>query len=154
MASASAVGVTPRPATSWSIQYPTLAVLADPQTMLPTVSWPANRPSKRITHGSVTPRRASLRIVLTIAMYGPRLVWYNGVSGLVGSQGRSHSALRTRASRHDRASLAPSGRSATGAPSSTGSVSVAGQPVAYTTTPSLRVRARARHLDTAERESG
>ena len=82
--------------------------------MLPTVSWPANRPSYSTTHGSVMPRRASRRIVLTIAMYGPRLVWYSGVSGLVGSHGRSQSALRTLASRHGRASLAASGRSETG----------------------------------------
>src|SRR6266571_5135205 len=75
--------------------------------MLPTVSWPANRPSYKTTHGSVTPRRASLRIVLTIAMYGPRLVWYSGVSGLVGSHGRSQSALRTSVSRRQ---AGPSGR--------------------------------------------
>ena len=41
---ASAVGVTLRPAYASSIQYPTWAVRADPQTMLPTVSCPANWP--------------------------------------------------------------------------------------------------------------
>ncbi len=101
--------------------------------MLPTVSCPANCPSTSTTHGSVTPRLASLRIVLTIAMYGPRLVWYSGVSGLVGSHGRSQSALRTRASRHGFASLAASGRSATGELSRFGSVRVAGHPRAYPT---------------------
>src|SRR5215467_16105650 len=107
--------------------------------MLPTVSCPANWPSTSTTHGSVTPWRASLRIVLTIVMYGPRLVWYSGVSGLVGSHGRSHSALRTLASRHGRASLAASGRRATAQLSRLGSVRVAGQPRAYGTATSLRV---------------
>src|SRR6266700_6456500 len=96
--------------------------------MLPTVSWPANRPSYRTTHGRVTPRRASLRIVLTIAMYGPRLVWYSGVSGLVGSHGRSQAALRTRVSRQMRASVTLTGRRTSGAGSRDGSVSVIGQP--------------------------
>ena len=53
----------------------------------------------------------------TIAMYGPRLDRYSGVSGLVGSQGRSHGALRTRISRQVRASLTRTGRSSTGSPS-------------------------------------
>ena len=39
-------------------------------------------------------------MVRAIETYGPRLVRYSGVSGLVGSQGRSQSALRTRDSRH------------------------------------------------------
>ena len=78
--------------------------------MLPTVSCPANFPPYSITHGSVTPCLASLRIVRTIAMYGPRLLWYSGVSGLVGSQGRSQSALRTRVARQAAASLVSSGR--------------------------------------------
>src|SRR5262245_35893775 len=115
--------------------------------MLPTVSCPANWPSTSTTHGSVIPCRASLRIVLTIVMYGPRLVWYSGVSGLVGSHGRSHSALRTLASRHGRASLAVSGRSVTGHLRRLDSVRVAGQPRAYDTPPSLRVRQPQRHSD-------
>src|SRR5215467_11928484 len=105
--------------------------------MLPTVSCPANWPSTSTTHGSVTPRLASLRIVLTIAMYGPRLVRYSGVSGLVGSHGRSHAALRTRASRHVGASLTLIGRRVTGAPRSAGSVRVA-HPCVAATRPSLR----------------
>ena len=50
-------------------------------------------------------------------MYGPRLDRYSGVSGLVGSQGRSHGAFRTRISRQVRASLTRTGRSPTGSPS-------------------------------------
>ena len=122
--------------------------------MLPTVSCPANSPSTSTTHGSVTPRLASLRIVLTIVMYGPRLVWYSGVSGLVGSHGRSHSALRTRASRHGFASLAASGRSATGELSRLGSVSVTGHPRAYTTPPSWPVRTGARYSDDTNTRAG
>ena len=54
------------------------------------------------------------RIARTIAMYGPRLDRYSGVSGLVGSHGRSHGAFLTRISRHGRASLSRTGRSSTG----------------------------------------
>src|SRR5215467_3430553 len=122
--------------------------------MLPTVSCPAHWPSTSTTHGSVTPRLASLRIVLTIAMYGPRLVWYSGVSGLVGSHGRSHSALRTRASRHGLASRAASGRSVTGELSRLGSDRVAGHPRAYATPPSWPVRTGARYSDARNRGSG
>ena len=47
-------------------------------------------------------------------MYGPRLDLKSGVSGLVGSHGRSHDAFLTRISRHIRASLTRTGRSSTG----------------------------------------
>ena len=62
------------------------------------------------------------------AQYGPMLDRYNGVSGLVGSQGRNQSALRTRDSRHTCASLTLTGRSMTGLSSSEGSSSVTGHP--------------------------
>src|SRR5690348_5685896 len=67
-------------------------------------------------------------MVRAIATYGPMLDRYNGVSGLVGSQGRSQSALRTRDSRHTCASLTLTGRSMTGLSSSEGSSSVTGHP--------------------------
>ena len=53
---------------------------------------------------------------------------YSGVSGLVGSQGRSQSALRTRASRQTLASRTRTGRSPIGASSSAGSMIVTGHP--------------------------
>src|ERR1022692_3979009 len=67
--------------------------------MLPTVSCPANRPPEVTPHGSARPCRASRRMVRAIDTYGLMVDRYSGVSGLVGSQGRSHSALRTRESR-------------------------------------------------------
>src|ERR1700719_2252205 len=67
-------------------------------------------------------------MVRAMATYGPMLDRYNGVSGLVGSQGRSQSAFRTRDSRHTRASLTLTGRNMTGLPSSEGSSSVTGHP--------------------------
>src|SRR5215469_7569200 len=118
--------------------------------MFPTVSCPATLPPYVITHGSVTPCLASLRIVLTIIRYGPRLDWYSGVSGLVGSHGRSHSALRTRVARQAAASLVISGRRATGDLSRLDSVSVTGQPRAYAIALSSRLRRSARYLDHAE----
>src|SRR5215469_5942581 len=76
-------------------------------------------------------------MVLAMAKYGPRLVRYSGVSGLVGSHGRSQDALRTRASRQMAASLTLIGRRLTGASSSAGSVSVT-HPRDRATKPSLR----------------
>src|SRR5215472_2345471 len=67
-------------------------------------------------------------MVRAMATYGPMLDRYNGVSGLVGSQGRSQSALRTRDSRHTRTSLTLTGRSTTGLSSNEGSSSVTGHP--------------------------
>src|SRR6516162_6828455 len=67
-------------------------------------------------------------MVRAMATYGLMLDRYNGVSGLVGSQGRSQSALRTRDSRHTRASLTLTGRSMTGLSSSEGSSNVTGHP--------------------------
>jgi hypothetical protein len=52
-------------------------------------------------------------MVRAMATYGPTLERYSGVSGLVGSQGRSQSALRTRESRHAPASLTRTGRNMT-----------------------------------------
>ena len=49
-------------------------------------------------------------MVRAMATYGPRLDRYSGVSGLVGSQGRSQSALRTRSRATPRASLTLTGR--------------------------------------------
>src|SRR5215472_18615891 len=118
--------------------------------ILPTFSCPANLPPYVITHGSVTPCLASFRIVRTIIRYGPRLDWYNGVSGLVGSHGRSQSALRRRVSRQADASLVTSGRSTTGDLSRLDSVSVTGQPRAYAIALSSRLLTHVRHLDHAE----
>jgi len=53
-------------------------------------------------------------MVRAMATYGPTLERYSGVSGFVGSQGRNQSALRTRESRHARASLTRTGRNMTG----------------------------------------
>ena len=96
--------------------------------MLPTVSCPANSLPNVTTQGMACPRRASRRIARTIDTYGLRLDRYSGVSGLVGSQGRSQGALRTRISRQARASLTRTGRRATGSSSSLGSCKVTGQP--------------------------
>src|SRR6201995_523417 len=63
----------------------------------------------------------------TIAMYGPRLDRYSGVSGLVGSHGRSQGAFLTRISRHMRASLTRTGRRLTGCSSGGALVKVTGQ---------------------------
>src|ERR1700760_1185898 len=64
----------------------------------------------------------------TIDTYGLRLDRYSGVSGLVGSHGRSQGAFRTRISRQIRASRTRTGRRATGSSSSLDSYKVAGQP--------------------------
>src|ERR1022692_4018448 len=96
--------------------------------MLPTVSCPANRPPEVTTHGSARPCRASPRMVRAIDTYGLMVDRYSGVSGLVGSQGRSHSALRTRESRQMPASRTRTGRRAIGASSRAGSMIVTGHP--------------------------
>ena len=111
---ASVVGMMPRPAYASSIQYPTCPDRAEPQVIDPIVNCPTNSPPNVTTHGIACPCRASRRIALTIAMYGPRLDRYSGVSGLVGSHGRSHGAFLTRISRHMRASPTRTGRSSTG----------------------------------------
>src|SRR5580692_2925443 len=67
-------------------------------------------------------------MVRTIDTYGPSGDRTSGVSGFDGSHGRSHVALRTRISRHVRASETRTGRSTTGASSRSGSVMVAGHP--------------------------
>src|SRR5215469_10024105 len=67
-------------------------------------------------------------MVRAMATYGPTLERYSGVSGLVGSQGRSQSALRTRESRHALASLTRTGRNMTELSSRDGSMSVTGHP--------------------------
>src|SRR5580704_9440434 len=76
-------------------------------------------------------------MVRAIATYGPRLDRYSGVSGLVGSHGRSQDALRTLASRQMAASLTFIGRRLTGASRSAGSVSVT-HPRERATSPSSR----------------
>ena len=91
-------GWLPRPAYASSIQYPTCPDRAEPQVIDPTVSCPTNSPPNVTTHGIACPCRASRRIARTIATYGPRLDRYSGVSGLVGSHGRSHGAFLTRIS--------------------------------------------------------
>src|ERR1700751_3721319 len=60
--------------------------------------------------------------------YGPIDERCSGVSGLEGSQGRSHDALRPRISRHVRASETRTGRSVTGTSSKSGSIRVTGHP--------------------------
>ena len=67
--------------------------------MLPTVSCPANSSPKVTTQGRACPSRASRRIARTMDTYGLRLERYSGVSGFVGSHGRSQRAFRTRISR-------------------------------------------------------
>ena len=74
------------------------------------------------------PCLASRRMVRTMPTYGPIGDRTSGVSGLDGSHGRSHEALRTRISRQVRASETRTGRSTTGASSRSGSVRVAGHP--------------------------
>src|SRR5215472_13560617 len=86
-------------------------------------------------------------MVRAIETYGPRPDRYSGVSGLVGSQGRSQAAFRTRMSRQARASRARTGRKPTEAPTSPGSISVAGHPRIRATVHLLLVQARnATHL--------
>src|SRR5215472_9503849 len=113
--------------------------------MLPTVSCPTKRPPKVTTQGTVRPCRASRRIVRAIETYGLRLDRYSGVSGLVGSQARSHPALRTRVSRQAAASLTRTGRRLTGRSSRSGSVRVTGQPRMRPTAPSFPGSGPVRH---------
>src|SRR3954468_2684674 len=71
-------------------------------------------------------------MVCTMLTYGPRPPRNSGVSGLVGSHGRSQSALRTRMSRHVAASRIRNGRKPTGP-----STKVTGQPRIRSTNPMI-----------------
>src|SRR5215469_4793738 len=83
-------------------------------------------------------------MVLAMATYGPRLDRYSGVSGLVGSHGRSQSAFRTRISRQVAASFTLMGRRLTGPSRTVDSVSVT-QPRARAIDPSSRAATVVRH---------
>src|ERR1019366_3690724 len=76
-------------------------------------------------------------MVRAIDTYGLMADRYSGVSGLVGSQGRSHSALRTRESRQAPASRTRTGRRPIGASSRAGSMIVTGHQRTRPTGPTL-----------------
>ncbi len=106
---ATAHGTIPRPATSWSTQYPTLPLRKAPHAIEDTVTWPRSRPSTSTTKGMARPSRACRRRLATI--------WANvgatPPSGEVASQGRSHSRLRTCTSFQATTSRRRSGRRTT-----------------------------------------
>ena len=123
MVSASAVGMTPRPATSSSIQYPIVALCSTPRITLLTLHWPTTRPPYTTMNGSAAPVAAERRrLRISRRPLAGELRWYQG-SGEVGSHGSSQRRFRILAWLHARASLRRGPRNST-APAS----SVAGQP--------------------------
>src|SRR4051812_11118610 len=85
--------------------------MAEPRTMLLTVTCPANRPSTSIANGYVVPWRACFasRRTSDLKLAGRA----SPPGGTVASHGTSQAALRCRARRQASASEAASGRSVT-----------------------------------------